>query len=227
MGIGESIGNIRVPTPKDIMAGYKDAKLSMQRVNVNTINVRFYPTNSPFFHPTKGELYHFTTVSLLKIEVPEKMAFIIQDDSVFFDKTTKEEWVDCRQDYPITLSADKQLIELIEEAKKVFPDVIEWYIPASINRIPVKNVIVKNDKHRIKEDKKDLIDKGISKNVCEWMDDIPSEITITPRFLYDFMDIQVIGSLKDEASKFNWAVFIMGGMAFSLVTMAFMLYIGR
>ncbi len=226
MGVGDALKSVRIPTTKDIIGGYKESKNSVSRINVNLINVRFYPTNSPFFYPTKGELYHFTQVTVLKIEVPEKLGFIVQDNSIFFDKSTKEEWVDCRQDYPLTLAVNDQLADIIKNAIKTFPDTTEWYIPASINKIPVKNVIIHRDTLALKEQKEDLLKQNVSKNIVEWMDNIPADITVTPRFLYDFMDVQVIGSLKNEENKFNWAVFIMGGLSFSLLTVMFMLYIG-
>ncbi len=227
MGLADNVRAIELPNPKQIIGGYKEAKMAVKRIDVNTINVRFFPANSPFFVPTKGELYHFTTVTLLKIDVPEKLGFIIQDDSIFFDKTTKEEWVDARQDYPLTLSVNRQLGALLINAIQQFPDVLNWYIPSAINKIPVKNIVIRRDMKAIADSKTELEKVGISRNLVEWIDQIPVEVTITPKFLYDYVDIQVIGSLKNEEGKFNWVIFIMGGLFFSLLTMAFMLYIGR
>jgi hypothetical protein len=226
-GVGGAIQNIHLPGKKEMIGGYREAKNSVTRININSINVRFFPSNSPFFIPTKGELYHFTTVTLMKVEVPEKLGFIVQDDSIFFDKITKEEWVDCRQDYPLTFACGKQLADILTEAMKALPDVTEWYIPASINKIPVQNIIVENNLQLIPEQKDTLGKAGVDRSILEWMDKIPAKVTITPKFLYDFMDIQVVGSLKNEENKFQWGTFIMGGLFFSLISVFFMLYIGR
>lgn len=227
MGFLDNIKAVQVPSPKQVMGAYKDVKMSVKRIDVNTINVRFYPKNSPFFYPTKGELYHFGIVTVLKIEVPEKLGWIVEDDSVLFDKTTKEEWIECRPDYPLTLSANKQLVELLKAAIKKFPDIEEWYIPSAISRIPVKNVIINRDLNALSETKELAEKVAQSANIVEWLDKLPATITVTPKFLYDYMDIVVIGSLKDEANNFSWTAFIMGGLMFGLLIMGFMVYIGR
>ncbi len=227
MSFGQQVRGIELPNPKKVLEGYKDIKTSMQRVDVNVINVRFYYPNSPMYKNTKGMLYHFTTCTLLKIDVPEKLGWLIQDNSIYFDKDTKEEWVEARPDYPLTLNVNRDLGTLLKNAVQQFPDVLTWYLPSSINQIPVKNVIIYNDPIKRQEQKDDLEKSGVARNLIEWMDEIPAEVTITPKFLYDFMDIQVVNSLKDEEGKFNWVIFIMGGLFFSLISILFMMYIGR
>jgi len=222
MSIADNIRAVEAPSPKQLIGAYKDAKQAVRRVDVNSINVRFYPANSPFYSNTKGELYHFGIVTILKIEVPDKLAWIIEDDSILYDKATKEEWVEARPDYPLTLSANKHFATLLEDAMKAFPDVVSWYIPAAINRIPVRNIIVSHDTNKLKA----VATTEETRNIVEWLTQIPANTTITPKFLYDYMDLVIVGSLKDDANKMNWTAFILGGCMVGLLVMGFMTYIG-
>lgn len=224
MGITEG-ASTSIPGTKAIVQGYREIRNDVKRINVNQVNVRFYPSNSPTFFETKGELFHYTDITVLKIEVPDKLAFIVQDDSIMFNKATKEEWVDCRQDYPMTLAVNKQLRQALKDAMIQFPDITEWYVPSSINKIPVKNIIINYDDEKQIAEEKAALTGVISQNIVAWMDKIESSVKLTPKFLYDYADVLVIGSLKEEASGFNWSVFIMGGLCFSLVVVMLMLYV--
>lgn len=236
--IGNAIRSVKLPSTKQVLDTYQDSRVSVKKIELNTINVRFYPKNSPFFYETKGMLHHFTSVILMTIEVPEKLGWIIQDDSISYNKLTKEEWVEARQDYPITMSMNRQLTRALKEGIKEFPDVPYWYIPASINKIPVKNIIVNFDK--LKKDgtcdietgqgciEKKVGDVYIPQSMIDWIDSLPGEVNITTKFLYDIMDIKIIeGLLQGDDQKGGLVFFIMGGLVFSLITIMFMLYIGR
>lgn len=227
MGITSTIRSVKLPTQGQVVQTYKDAKTAIKRIEVNSINVRFYPKNSPFFYETKGTLHHFTSIILGTIELPEKLGFIVQDDSITFNKATKEEWLEVRQDYPLSLAVNRQLTTALTEAIRQFPDVPGWYIPTSINQIPVKNIIVDFNKDTKNSETIDLRKAGAPQSMVDWIDSLPGEVHITPKFLYDIMDIKIIeGLLQGDEQKGGIVFFVMGGLVFSLITMAFMLYIG-
>jgi hypothetical protein len=227
MGIADNVRAIQLPSPKQILGSYKEAKQTVQRIDTNTINVRFWPKNSPFFHDTKGNVFHFTKVSLLKIEVPEQLGWIIQDDSISFSKNTKEEWVECRQDYPLTLSVNARLKDAIIEAMRQFPEIENWYIPTSINKIPVKNIIIKYSKDIDEEAQKEINKVGVSRSLTEWINNLPTEIEITAKFLYDFADIQIFQSMKEDKTRGGMVLIFMGFLMGAIVSMGFITYLGR
>jgi len=223
----DNVRAVQLPSPKQVLGSYKEAKQAVQRIDLNIINVRFWPKNSPFFQDTKGTIYHFTKVSLLTIGVPEKLGWIIQDDSISFSKNTKEEWVECRQDYPLTMSVNGRLKDAIIEAIKQFPDVENWYIPTSINKIPVKNIVIKYNKEDDEEAKKELQKSGITRSLVDWIDNLPTEIEITTKFLYDFMDVKIFEGLHEEQTKGGLILVFMGFLMGAITVMGFMTYIGR
>lgn len=227
MGFLDHVRAVQLPSPKQVLGSYKEAKTAVQRIDINTINVRFFPKNSPFFHATKGTLHHFTKVTLGTIEVPDKLGFIIQDDSIFFDKATKEEWVDIRQDYPITLSVNNGLANAIVEAIIQFPNIEEWYLPSSINKIPVKNIVIRHNKKDDQIAKNELQKSSATRSLVDWIDNLPTEVEITTKFLYDFMDIKIFEGLHEEATKGGLILVFMGFLMGALVSMGFMTYIGR
>lgn len=229
MGITDHIRAVKVPKPKEVYASLKDAKADIKRININTINVWFYPKNSPFFIPTKAILYHYTNITLGVIDQPERLGFLVMDDSIVFDKTNKEEWVVLRQDYPLSLSVNRRLESEINDARKQFPDIKEWYLPTSINKIPVKQIILKysnDDNEKLKKDIKDIGDSSISKSLIDWIDHLPTEIEVTGSFLLNMVDLDIFKGMHKTKGEGGIVYFLLGGLSFSIVILLFMAYIG-
>lgn len=227
MGVLDHIRAVQFPNHKQILTSYKEAKNTIKQIDINTVNVRFWPKNSPYFVNTKGTLFHYTNVTLLKIELPEKLGWIVQDDSIAFDKATKEEWVECRQDYPLTLSVNNLIANAIKEAIKEHRDVKEWYIPASINKLPVKNIIVHHSKANDEIVKTELIKSGAPQSILQIINSLPTDVEVTTKFLYDYADVRIMESMKEETTKGGLILVFMGVLMGALMSGAFFVYIGR
>lgn len=219
--IREKIGDINVPEIGDLSKTVKNAKAVIKQVQVNTINVRVMPKNSPFFVTTVGILHHYGDVTLGTVSIPSKMGFIVTDQSIIYDKDTKEEWIDIRQDHAVALSVPNYLNEFIQRAFEEFPDVEEWYIPCTINQVPVKGIILNHAQEQPK-----ISVEGVPRSMVDWLDSIPMNVAITTRFLYDFTDQNIIQSmLPAEGSNGNVVTGLLGFLIGSVVTMIFMIFI--
>lgn len=228
MGFMDNIRGIKPPSPKTVLAGIKESQQTIKNIEVNKINVRLFNEHgSNLFIRTIGERFHFPGATLVKIESPSKLGVLIQDGSIAIDQTTSIQELDVRKDYPLSLSINLDTKKLLESAMATFPDVTEWYIPGSIHNIPVKNVIIRRDMTQVEKDKKMIEGVGIARNILDWIDQLPVKFEVTTEFLYNISDVHVIGSLKQENDGFHWVEFIIGGLFFALLTMAFMTYIGR
>ncbi len=225
-GITAALKVLEMPSKDAMIEAYKDAKNDIKRIDVNSINVRFYEKNSPFFYPTRGVLYHVGIASLVTIQVPHKLGWILMDDSIEIDKITKETWISCRQDYPLTLSANRQVANAVIEAMALHPDIQEWFIPTSLGRMPVKQIIIKRNK-RSDASVKDAVSTlpGGARNLIEMIDAMPSDINVTTQLLYDIPDMKLAEGLNDTKPKGQFMTFIFGGVFFSFFALLMFLYL--
>lgn len=231
-GVLAHIRAIKIPDKETIVASYRDARSGIQKVRVNTINVRFYETGSSEYVPTKGLVYHFSIASILKIEVPEALGWILLDDSIETDRVTHERWVGCRQDYICTLNANRRIADSLTEAMVQFPEIPEdsWYLAGSIRGLPVKQVIIKRNKLADKVVKdaisKELPKNDLTKSLVDMIDGMSSEVNITTRLLHDIPDMVLVQGLNEQEVKGGFILVIVGVLIGALSAMAFMIYAG-
>jgi len=120
-----------------------------------------------------------------------------------------------------------RLKDAIIEAMRQFPEIENWYIPTSINKIPVKNIIIKYSKDIDEEAQKEINKVGVSRSLTEWINNLPTEIEITAKFLYDFADIQIFQSMKEDKTRGGMVLIFMGFLMGAIVSMGFITYLGR
>lgn len=223
MSFLDNIKGIKMPSSTETINSVKDARIQIQNQNINRINVRFYRKNSPFYIETMAELKVYGDITIGIIKTPDKYGFILLDKGIEINQKTKDEWVNIRQDYPCSLNVNESLLSQIDEAKKQNPDCKAWYLPNSINSIPVQEIIMQ---HNQDVDPIDIIASGVPKSLVNMIDTMPSTIKITGSWISDFVDIKLLEGLHKAQSDGNFVLILMGFLMGAAATALFALYIG-
>lgn len=82
------IQNLEIPNIKEILNATKTVKGNTDTLHMNDVNVNFYFADGRFKTTVKGTKSHISGVPVVYIEHPNKLAFIILDNSLVFDVST-------------------------------------------------------------------------------------------------------------------------------------------
>lgn len=196
MGFFDGIEKIKLPNIGNLIHEGKDIKTQIKKIDINGINVRYWNKDCTYYTPTKGIIYRYTNVSLVIMKIPEKLGVIIIDNTIHFNKFTKEEELDVIEGFGFTVDLSHQPIlekELSELktiiAKKEIKDIKNYTIPAMINKIPVPIVRV---------------------NLNQNLGTLPDYVAISQKFLYEISMVKILQKVNKQKHEGLFIVLVLG-----------------
>lgn len=85
MNLTTKIKSVQFPNIVDVLSSGKNAKNKINNMNVNKINVHFYYADNRFKTTVEGTIKHESEIPIVYIEYPEKLAFIIPENTLVYD----------------------------------------------------------------------------------------------------------------------------------------------
>ncbi len=207
MGIFDIFKKIETPDTKAVITEAKKLKLEFKKTDVNTIPVRYFFKNSPYFKETIATLYRMTNFTVGIMDIPEPLGFIVADDTIYFDKDTKKEVIHIKEGYPFSINLESELNrEAVIKIKSEFdafkefnPKVKEYIVPLMINQIPLKAVRVKLG------------------NILPGFSD---EMDITQKFIQQIFFVKILQKVNKEKIQGSFMLVLMGFLAGALFALA-------
>ena len=85
MSLTNKIKTLEFPNVEDIFKSGKKVKNKMAGMDTNEINVHFYYADNRFKNTIKGTIKHECEIPIVYLEYPEKLAFIIPENTLVYD----------------------------------------------------------------------------------------------------------------------------------------------
>lgn len=85
MSFQNKIKNIEFPNISTLVKSTKNAKSKINNMNINKINIHFYYADNRFKTTIEGTITHESEIPIVYIEQPEKLAFLIPDNTLTYD----------------------------------------------------------------------------------------------------------------------------------------------
>lgn len=219
MNIFKGIENLKLPDIKKLVSEGKDIKTQLKKIDINKINIRYFSRDGSYYIPTNGIIYRDTNISLVLMKVPENLGIILLDNTIHYNKFTKEEEIDViegiftsiniNQGLDFSLNLNKKLNKEFDNIKKIIPkkeikDVKNYTIPVMINQIPIS--ITKTNFEKISKE-------------------LPDISLITQKFLYEISTVKILQKVNKKKTDGLFIVLLLGVFIGIFIGMAFMGYI--
>jgi hypothetical protein len=195
MGVFDIFNKLKTPDTKSIAGEAKQLKTQFRRADNNTIDVRYFFKNTPYFIPTVATLYRTTNFTIGIIEIPEGLGFILADDSIYFDKVSKKEVVHVKEGYPFSLNLSSELTRELDDFKKEHGQIKEYTIPIMINQIPTKAIRIK---------------------LGQSLPGFPDEMEVTQKVIYQLGFAKILQKINKEKIQGAFMLVVMGFLAGAL-----------
>lgn len=138
MSLKNTLNNLEFPNINDILKSGKQAKNKIDNSNANAVIVNFHYSDGRFKTTVEGIITHESEVPIVYIDYPEKLAFLIPDNSLVYDIKKQKFEVSVNEKYTHCLNISDSDNNNIEKA--IIP-----YLPENLNyeivEIEVKNKI--------------------------------------------------------------------------------------
>jgi hypothetical protein len=189
--------HIETPNSKDVASEAKSLKVQMKKANVNTIPVRYFFKNTPYFMDTIATLYRTTNFTIGMMEIPEPLGFILADDSIFFNKVDKKEIIHVKEGYPFSINLSAELSREFDDFKKAHPEVpgTAYTVPLMINQIPMKIIRIK---------------------LGHVLPGFPDEIDITQKVIHQLGFSKILDKVNKQKIQGAFMLVVMGFLAGAL-----------
>lgn len=202
MGLGDILkgfGKVETPDVKGMSGEAQKIRVEFKKTDVNTLPVRYFYKNSPYFIDTIATLHRTTNFTIGILEIPEALGFILAENSIYFDKNTKKEIVHVKEGYPFSLVLTTELNGELETFKLEHPEVKEYVVPIMINQIPLHAIRVK---------------------LHHQLPGFPDAVDITQKFIYQISFVKIMDKVNKEKVKGAFVLVLMGFLAGALFMLA-------
>ena len=123
------LNKVEIPNISDILKSGKKAKGQFENIKLNKVNVHFFHSDGRFKRTVEGTLSYITELPIVFIEYPNKLGYLVLEDSLIFDVTNQSFELFVNENYTHTISLktlvnidmDKKIKELIENTNFVLP----------------------------------------------------------------------------------------------------------
>lgn len=85
MSFQNKIKNIEFPNISTLIKSSKNVKSKVSNMNINKINIHFYYADNRFKTTIEGTITHDSEIPIVYIDYPEKLAFLIPDNTLTYD----------------------------------------------------------------------------------------------------------------------------------------------
>jgi len=199
MGALDFFKRIETPDSKEIIGESKKLRIEMRKTDINTVPVRYFFRNTPYFMDTVATLYRTTNFTIGLIEIPEHLGFILADDSIYFDKISKKELIHLKEGYPFSLNLSVELSTEFENFKKDHVEIKEYTIPIMINQIPMKAIRIK---------------------LGQTLPGFPDVMDITQKVIYQLSFVKILDKVNKQKIQGAFMLVVMGFLAGALFGLA-------
>jgi len=104
MSLTNKIQSIQFPDFQDVIKSGKNTKNKLDNKNANTVNVHFYYSDNRFKTTVLGTIDHSSGVPIIYIEYPEKLAYLVPDNSLVYDMKNQMFEVSVNEKYTHTIN---------------------------------------------------------------------------------------------------------------------------
>lgn len=199
MGLLDIFKKVETPDVKGMSGEAQKLRVEFKKTDVNTLPVRYFYKNSPYFIDTIATLYRTTNFTVGILEIPESLGFILSDNSIYFDKNTKREIVHVKEGYPFSIVLTTELNGELNEFKLLHPEVKEYVVPIMINQIPLNAIRIK---------------------LHHQLPGFPNEVDVTQKFIYQIGFVKIMDKVNKEKVKGAFVLVLMGFLAGALFMLA-------
>lgn len=141
MSISESIHNMKIPDMNQLIQGSKSAKNRIDNADMNTVKVNFCYADHRFKTTIMGEIIHTTDIPICIIEFPEKLAYLVLDESLVYDVKDKCFEIYVNEKYTHALELSKQDMDMLGVKKIIVPQMPKEFKYQIIEMKPPKKSI--------------------------------------------------------------------------------------
>lgn len=138
MSISEQLSNMHLPDVQTLIKSSKAAKTKLDNVDLNIVNVNFFYADNRFKTSIKGEIIHITDLPICIIEYPEKLAYLVLDESLIYDVKNQCFEIYVNEKYTHALEIAPQTAELAEITKIIIPKIPKTFKYKLIEMKPPK-----------------------------------------------------------------------------------------
>ncbi len=104
MSLTNKIQSIQFPDFNDVIKSGKNTKNKLDNKNANTVNVHFYYSDNRFKTTVLGTIDHSSGMPIIYIEFPEKLAYLVPDNSLVYDMKNNMFEVSVNEKYTHTIN---------------------------------------------------------------------------------------------------------------------------
>jgi len=138
MSISEKLQNMNLPNIQSLMKSTKSAKEKLDNVDMNIVNVNFFYADNRFKTSIKGEILHITDMPICIIEYPEKLAYLVLDESLIYDVKNQCFEIYVNEKYTHALEIAEQNTDLPGITKIIIPKIPKTFKYKLIEMNPPK-----------------------------------------------------------------------------------------
>lgn len=144
MSFANKIKTLEIPNISDIIKSSKNVKSKVSNMNINKINIHFYYADNRFKTTIEGTITHESEIPIVYIDYPEKLAFLIPDNTLTYDLKNECFEISVNEKYTHAVEIENSNI-----AKEYLNKLIVPIIPSKFNYklVEVEGIKDKDDKN--------------------------------------------------------------------------------
>lgn len=124
------IKDFEFPAIADVLQSGKNAKNKMSNMNINKVMVHFYYADNRFKTTSEGTITHESEVPIVYLEYPEKLAFLVPENTLVYDVKNQCFEISVNEKYTHSIEIKNNIDT--NEVKKlllpVFPDYLKYQV---------------------------------------------------------------------------------------------------
>lgn len=137
-----NLNTVEIPNISDILKSGKKAKGQLENIKLNKVNVHFFHSDGRFKRTVEGTLSYITELPIVFIEYPNKLGYLVLEDSLIFDVTNQSFELFVNENYTHTISLKGLINDNIDEKIKSLIENTNFIIPISPSDVELKKVRV-------------------------------------------------------------------------------------
>lgn len=136
----DNLNKVEIPNISDILKSGKKAKGQLENIKLNKVNVHFFHSDGRFKRTVEGTLSHVTELPIVFIEYPNKLGYLVLEDSLIFDVTNQSFELFVNENYTHTISLKPLInVDMDEKVKKLLENT-NFILPISPTDFELKKV---------------------------------------------------------------------------------------
>lgn len=127
MSFQNKIKNIEFPNISTLIKSSKNVKSKINNMNINKINIHFYYADNRFKTTIEGTITHESEIPIVYIDFPEKLAFLIPDNTLTYDLKNECFEISVNEKYTHAVEIKNDNIVLNDIEKYIIPIIPQHY----------------------------------------------------------------------------------------------------